>query len=376
MRIVQIAPTIAPGRGVPGVAWELARAFGAAGHEVESFTYASVPGMPLWAGSRIGRRLAQVWRSVRFSIRGTSLAREYLAARPDAVSLCHNTAVVGDVFIDHGLVSEAMRAHGDSRWRRWGNPHRWFIHVRERRRLRGDTHRAVVVPTSAERVVLEHVYGPVRAPIEVIPHGVDLGRFHPPTPTERADARATLHLDPDDRVALFIGHDLERKGIRVLVDAMADAPTVLLLVIGGSRRQIDRARRHAADAGVDTRVLFLGPRPDVVPYLHAADMFVFPSAYESSGLVVAEALACGIPVVATRVGIAPDIVAEGVSGYLVPRDPRAFADRMEQIAATEAGSWASATRGAVADLSWDRTAARYVELLERIARERTTEERL
>ncbi len=376
MRIVQIAPTIVPGRGAPGVAWELARAFREAGHQVESFTYASVPGMHFDARTRVGRRAAQVWRSVRFSTRGTTLAREFLAARPDAVSLCHNTAVVGDVFIDHGLVSEAMRAHGDSRWRRWGNPHRWFIHVRERRRLRGATHRAIVVPTSAERAVLQRVYGPVRAPIEVIPHGVDLERFHPPNDAERADARAALHLAPDDRVALFIGHDLERKGIRVLVDAMVDAPTVLLLVIGGSRRQIEQARRHASGAGVEARVLFLGPQTDVVPYLRAADMFVFPSAYESSGLVVAEALACGIPVIATPVGIAPDIVTDGVSGYLAPRDPRVFADRMEQIAEAEPGSWASGARNSVANLSWERTAAGYIGLMERIAQERTIEEGL
>ncbi|GAA3635329.1 hypothetical protein GCM10022200_18300 [Microbacterium awajiense] len=376
MRIVQIAPTIAPGRGVPGVAWELAHAFRAAGHDVESFTYASVPRMHFDARTPVGRRVAQVWRSVRFSTRGTTLAREFLAARPDAVSLCHNTAVVGDVFIDHGLVSEAMRAHGDSRWRRWGNPHRWFIHIRERRRLRGPTHRAVVTPTVAEAETLKRAYGPIGAPVEVIPHGVDLERFHPPTDTERADARAALHLDTDDRVALFIGHDLERKGIHVLIDALVDAPTVLLLVIGGSRRQIVRARSRAMNLKVDARVLFLGPQPDVVPYLWAADMFVFPSAYESSGLVVAEALACGIPVIATPVGIAPDIVTDGVSGYLAPRDPRVFADRMEQIAEAEPGSWASAARASVANLSWERTAAAYIGLMERIAYERTTEEGL
>ena len=68
-----------------------------------------------------------------------------------------------------------------------------------------------------------------------------------------------------------------------------------------------------------------------VPFFAAADMFVLPSAYEANALVVLEALACGLPVVATRVGFAPEIIVDGDNGYLVDRD--AARDRRRMRAA-------------------------------------------
>lgn len=371
MRIVQIVPFLAPGRGVGGVAMSLDREFRALGHDVEAFTYTTARGGS-WRPprGRVAERIAQIQRSVWFSTVGTARARRFLADRPDAVSLCHNNVLAGDVFLEHGIVSAAMKAHGDPAWRRWANPHQWFVEARERLRMRGDAHRVIVVPTAAEADSVRHVYRRVKPPLEVIPHGVDLERFRPPTASERADARAALSLGDDDRVALFIGHEFERKGLLVAIDALREATTVLLLVVGGAARSVQRARRHAQEAGVGDRVLFVGPRDDLLPYLWASDMFVFPSAYESSGLVIAEALASGLPVIVTRVGVAPELVRDGETGYLIARDPHECADRLERLAADEPGSWTPRARAAVEHLSWREVAQRYVALFERLAAER------
>ena len=125
--------------------------------------------------------------------------------------------------------------------------------------------------------------------------------------------------------------------------------------------------------GVADRVLFLGPRHDPVPFLRASDFFVLPSAYEANALVVLEALAAGLPVIATPVGFAPEVVVDGVNGFLVERDGRAVGQRMEQLATlddTEFAAWGRRARESVEHYGWRGIAERYLELAEDLVAER------
>ena len=149
-------------------------------------------------------------------------------------------------------------------------------------------------------------------------------------------------------MALFVGHDLPGKGIRHAVGALVHAPTVMLLVVGGVASTVDSARSLAESLGVSERVLFVGPRQDVERFFAMSDMFVFPSGYEAYGLVVLEALASGLPVVATRVGCAPDVVVDGVNGYLVEQDAAEIGERMESLAAADLTAWRPRARASVA----------------------------
>ena len=365
MHIVQIAPVIGPGGGVSGSAHQLGTALTALGHTVENFTASDA----LRRGRRPFRslllhRLSRVWYAIAFSIAGTRRARRFLAERPGAFSICHNAVMAGDIYVNHGVVAAAMQARGDMLWRMLRNPLHTFTFVRDRIRYRGHTHRAVVALTEAEIEVLTTVYGRVGPPVTVIPHGVDLDRFRPAATEERRAARTMLGLDDEHRVALFVGHELDRKGLPLAIDALAHAPTVLLLVVGGYAAAIDRMRRRAVTAGVADRVLFVGPQGNLSTHFAASDMFVLPSDYESFGLVITEALASGVPVIATRVGCAPDLIVDGENGYLVDRDAAQIGDRFEQIAATDIERWHSRCRGTVAHLSWRHAAERYVALLE------------
>ncbi|WES63887.1 glycosyltransferase family 4 protein [Microbacter sp. GSS18] len=374
-RIVQIVPFIAPGSGVSGVAWNLDRELRALGADVESFTYTTaLRGRPMTTGSTPRReRMLQAWRVVWFSTVGTLRAKRFLAERPDAVVLCHNNVMTGDVYINHGVLAASMRARGGAAWRMVRNPTHLFTYVRDLIRYRTRIHRAVVALTDAEVGTMERTYGRIRPRTVVISNGVDLDRFSPPTPDERATARAQFQLDDEDRVALFVGHDFDRKGLPVAIEALRHAPTVLLLVIGGNAGMVASARAIAEQHGVADRVLLLGEQRNLAPYLAAADMFVFPSAYESSGLVFLEALASGLPVVATPVGVAPHVVHDGVSGFLVARDPVEIGDRMERIAATDRSEWRERARAAVQDYSWNAIARQYLELVHELERERETE---
>jgi glycosyltransferase involved in cell wall biosynthesis len=78
-----------------------------------------------------------------------------------------------------------------------------------------------------------------------------------------------------------------------------------------------------SDAGLSDAVVFAGEQPDALPWLSAADLFLLPSAQESFGLSALEAMACEVPVIASRVGGLPEVVRDGVTGYLLPPDDTA-----------------------------------------------------
>ena len=198
----------------------------------------------------------------------------------------------------------------------------------------------------------------------MIPNGVDTERFHPPTDAERAATRARLAVPDGLTVAVFVGHEFERKGLALAIEALAEAPGSALLVVGGSAEMIREAMAVAERHGVADRAVFVGTHVDPVPYFHAADVFVLPSAYEANALVVLEALACGLPVIVTPVGFAPDIVVDGANGYLVDRDARAVGARLHELSQLELGPWREHARRTGEEYAWPTIAARYLELLE------------
>jgi UDP-glucose:(heptosyl)LPS alpha-1,3-glucosyltransferase len=247
------------------------------------------------------------------------------------------------------------------------NPTHAFTFVRDLIRYRSSIHRGIVALSPSEVETLNRVYGRVRPPITIIPNGVDLDRFRPPTEEERTHARAQFRLKDEDRVALFVGHEFARKGLEHAISALLHAPTVLLLVAGGNIQAIEDARAHAESVGVAHRVLFMGPRTDLPVFFAASDLFVLPSAYEANALVVLEALAAGLPVIATRVGYAPEVIVDGVNGFLVDRDPAQIGERFQRVADAGREAFSLNARASAEAHGWKATANQYVALLESIA---------
>ena len=176
---------------------------------------------------------------------------------------------------------------------------------------------------------------------------------------ERSSASTTTARSP-----LFIGHEFERKGLPIAMSALRAAPDVLLLVVGGSADMIRRAQAQAGSAGVSERVHFAGTQRDPVPFLWAADLLVLPSAYEANALVVLEALACGLPVVSTRVGFAPDILVDGENGFIVERDATSVGTRLAELASQPLEEWRGRARRTAEQYAWPRVARRYLDLVE------------
>ncbi len=364
MIVVQIAPQIGPGTGVGAVAYALEREWTDLGHDVRRFTLADCGGDRLPATGRgAAGKLALALRVVWFSTVGTARARRMLRALPDAVSVCHNDAVAGDLYVNHGNLHAAMRSRGHYAWRMVRNPMHLFVWARDRRRYAGTTHRLVVNLSESERASLLGTYR-VTPPTTVIGNGVDLDRFRPATYEERRAARVEAGVPGSARVVAFVGHEYGRKGLDVLIDAIGRTRVPhVLLVAGGDETMVAGGRALAAEKGVADRVVFRGQVADARSTLAAADVFCLPSAYEAHALVVLEALACGLPVVATPVGAAPELLVDGENGALVERDAAAVAAGLDAVAALDPASAAAAARATAERHSWREVALRYLDAI-------------
>ena len=213
--------------------------------------------------------------------------------------------------------------------------------------------------------------------IECIPcAGYSANVFHPRAPAGLAALRHALGVGVDTRLVLFVGHLVPVKALDVLLQAWAlllrdlpgAAPARLVLVGEGAER--DALMRLAEQEGVAAQVTFLGsrPQPVVADWIAAADLLCLPSHAEGSPNVVVEALASGIPVVASRVGGIPDLVEDGVNGLLVPPgDPGALAAAL--VSALDRDWDAGQISSSIAHLTWPAIGRRNREVLEDVAME-------
>lgn len=193
----------------------------------------------------------------------------------------------------------------------------------------------------------------------LIGNGVDLDRFYP---VDRQSAREELGIAPDAEVLVSVGGLVERKGFHRVLEAMPALlerhPKLLFLIVGGPSPEgdwSDRLRALAQEKGLVERVRFLGPLvPDAlrVP-LSAADAFVLATSYEGWANVFLEAMACGLPVVTTRVGGNAEVVCREELGLIVPfGEPGALAEAIHQ-ALTKAWD-REAIRRYASENTWDR----------------------
>jgi len=233
----------------------------------------------------------------------------------------------------------------------------------------------VVAATAYEQRLLRQVYRVPNAQVEVIPLGVDPDRFHPGS---RADARARFNIPITDDVVLAVGRIEPLKGLDILIRAAAEVTNrsrLRLLIVGGdeeARPEFDRLAAIAEEVGVRESVTFVGavPHEELPDYYRAADVVVMPSFAESFGLVAVEAMACGVPVVVSRVGGLASTVADGRTGYLVPwRCPEPFAEKIELLLRNDPLRDALGAAGVerMRDFSWESVADRLVALYERLA---------
>lgn len=156
----------------------------------------------------------------------------------------------------------------------------------------------------------------------VIPNGVEFQRFSQPERRSGHDVRARLGLSAEANVAVFVGSEWRRKGLLILLEALALAERWELIVVGEG--DVAEVRTAAKAEGVLKRLHLVGKSRTPEFYYAASDAFVLPSAYETFSLVAFEAAAASLPIVATNVG-AVDQILEGGGGLAISRNPESIA---------------------------------------------------
>ncbi len=203
--------------------------------------------------------------------------------------------------------------------------------------------------------------------VAVSPNGVDLSRFQN---LNREQSRKELGLTQNDFVIITVARLEKIKGIEYLIGAIRNFQFSIFnfqLLIVGDGKERKNLENLAQKLGVGDRVRFLGQVPnDKVPQILAAgDCFVLPSLKEGFGIVILEAMAAGLPVIATNVGGIPDIIQDGNNGILIePANSQAIANAIKQIIGQKdltskiiANSWNS-----LSQYDWDNIANKVFEL--------------
>jgi D-inositol-3-phosphate glycosyltransferase len=363
---------------------ELARRLAALGCRIDVFTRAAAPDQPEVSDLAPNLRVVTLQAGPAEAV-GPDGLHEHLDAFHEAlIDFAARDGAVYDLVHSHywlsGLVGARLKAA-------WGVPHVVMFHtlgeIKNRASfgehesgLRIDSEAAVlagadrvICATQVERDALLQLYDASAEKVAVIPLGVDLERFRPGA---KQDARGELGLE-DERIILFVGRIEPLKGVDILINAaslLESDVECTVLVVGGdeaSQAEVAELRDLARDRGIEHRVAFVGAvdHEKLPLYYNAADVCVVPSHYESFGLVAVEAMASGVPVVASRVGGLTGTVKDGETGYLIPwLCPEPFAERIELLLENEPlrNNLGEAAREAMSRYRWENVATSVMQL--------------
>jgi glycosyltransferase involved in cell wall biosynthesis len=327
MRILQLKTSAVRG-GAETLVWEFTRGATARGHDVltvfseagwlsDAFAEAGLPARMLPLSSAAG------------AARVPTLVRLIRKWRPDVV-LCHGARVnlFGAMAARLAGTPSVSVEHNVDGWRE-AKP---GLNRLDRICAGWNTHR-IAVSRAVGAMLRERRIMP-EGKVTVIPNAVDVGageRLRVP----REEARRRFGLAEDDFVLVTVARLSSQKGHVFLLDALRtlvpEFPNLRLLCLGdGELRAELAAKTHAA--GLDAHVCFAGALPGVVGLLPAYDLFVLPSLWEGMPLALIEALAAGLPVLATAVAGTPEVVTSEHTGLLVPPgDAGALAEGIRRL---------------------------------------------
>jgi glycosyltransferase involved in cell wall biosynthesis len=263
--------------------------------------------------------------------------RLHTGARFDLVQMVESNLSFGDVSYAHFCHLAYLRRHWRSAgakglrgWLRWLD--HWLHALVEPwtyRRVK-----RVVVPSQGLKRELEETYPFTRGKITVIHNPVDVERMRPPADFDREAFRAEHGVKPGETVLVFVAlGQFERKGLPLVLQALValrDRP-LRLWVVGGEPDLVRSWQRRAEGMGIGDMVRFWGMQRDVRPFLWGADVFVFPSAYETFSLVSFQAAAAGLPLIVTPLYGVEEFMRDGETGFVVERSVKGVAEGLRRF---------------------------------------------
>jgi UDP-glucose:(heptosyl)LPS alpha-1,3-glucosyltransferase len=231
-----------------------------------------------------------------------------------------NRDVVTAYSVHKAAVEQFMRERGRLyRMLKPFEPRTRMVLAIEKLNFEGGKLRKAIAVSNNVKDDLIRFYGTPADAIDVVYPGVDTKEYTPEKkPIARQKIRPLYGIPDGSPLAMFIGWEFKRKGLMQVVRAMPKLKDMHLLVVGRDERSPYEA--EAKKLGVFDRLHFAGFVEDITLCYAAADIMVFPTAYEPFGSVIVEAMACGTPVVSTKCAGAAELITEGKDGMLI-EDP-------------------------------------------------------
>ncbi len=293
-------------------------------------------------------------------------------ARGLKVVLSHGDCLLGDVCVVHAVNRasiEEKRRVGQYAWLL--NPTNLWVAWRDWWMLDGRRYRRVVAISERVRNQIKEYYGVPDEDIVTIPNGVNLSRFHVGTPDERSTVRQKFQVPVNAPLVLFVGNQYRLKGLEFAIRALSIMDTKAYLLVAGGDNPV-HFRRMAEQLGVGDRVIFAGLRSDMPEIYRAVDALVLPTLYETFALVCLEAMASGVPVLATRVGGVEDYLVDNVNGLYIEREAVDIAVKLQQVLNDSRIRTSLIDQGleTAQNYSWEKIAKRYLVLFDELIRER------
>jgi UDP-glucose:(heptosyl)LPS alpha-1,3-glucosyltransferase len=206
---------------------------------------------------------------------------------------------------------------GVSKLRQGVNPFHYVVSYMERDLYANRRYRHIIGLTQQVKTDIQRFYGCLGRDISVVPNGYNPLEFNLETAKREGLAwRKSLSIRADATVVSFVANEIDRKGLPVLLKALALKELSDVHLVAAGRFSIESATNLAKQSGVNDRCHFVGSQQQLAGVYGASDLFVLPTQYEAWGLVILEALACGVPVITTDIAGASVAMTDGISGQL------------------------------------------------------------
>jgi len=274
----------------------------------------------------------------------------------------------GDVMSIHGIaLRRAIIRWQRKEWMQLMNPFELYRLGLEVLRYKLMRFKIGIAVSNRSKQDVVRLYGVPSDKIVVIPNAIDTERFHPGNKQIfREKVRIQYNVPLDAPLLIFVAHNFWLKGLKFVIEALPKIRDAYLFVVGGGMKQPFEA--IAEKLGVERRVIFTGAQYEVNKFYAASDLLIFP--YESWALVCIEAMASGIPALASKAGYGDDYIRDGYNGFFIKRDPDDIAEKVNCILSDDKlrRELGRNARKTAEGFSWSNVADRYIEVFESLSR--------
>lgn len=339
-----------------------------AGHDITVYTAEARGPSQRWRVVQVGSR----WPSGPFRLMRFAWEAPAQARRDGAELVLSFARAVGVDVLRSGGGAHSAYLRAARQWRgEWAaaamrlRPYHRAQIIVERSAFKSPTLRRAIAVSQLVRTQLIDEFGLDDDKAVTLYNGVDLERFHPASPAERARFRQMFEVEAGAPVVAFVGNGFARKGLGPLLEAWPAIESRPYLLIAGADRAAPRYTRLAHRLGVDSRVRFLGAMGKVEQLFHAADAVALPSFFEPFGNVVMEAMASGVGVLVSAQSGVAELLPAAMRPFVVndPGNPAEIAERLSALLQTQHQSQ-EIVRAAAAAHPWSGYSAGLLEIVD------------